>query len=174
MFVQIEGFPEYFIGEDGTVASVKGKKWKELKPGINKHGYLHLSLSNNGKKVTKNVHTLVAEAFLGPCPKGFVVDHICPRRGKTYNHYSNLEYVSQKENIHRAWDNGLCERVVNAKAGTKRQRLIPDSEIVQILELRGGGLTQKEIAAKFGISQSMVSYLWSGKKKKYLTRREKT
>ena len=173
MFVQIEGFPEYFIGEDGTVASIKGKEWRELKPSIDGHGYQHVSLRNSGKTTDKKVHNLVAEAFLGARPKGFVVDHICPERGKTYNHYSNLEYVSQRENIHRAWANGLCELTVNHRTGAKRQRLIPDAEISQIMELKGSGLTQKEIAAKFGISQSMVSYLWSGKKKQYLTRGSK-
>lgn len=171
MFVQIEGFPHYFIDESGTVASVKGAEWKELKPGLSKRGYLLVCLYDaNGKRITKNVHVLVAAAFLGPKPEGYEIDHIDPKLGKTNNHYTNLEYVCHLENMHRAWGNGLRKITTNHKTGETRKTMIPDDQILQILRLKGSGRSQRSIANEFGISQSLVSKLWQGKAKKYLLR----
>lgn len=43
------------------------------------------------------VHSLVAQAFLGDRPKGMVIDHIDGNRFN--NHYTNLRYCTQKENM---------------------------------------------------------------------------
>ena len=47
-------------------------------------------------RVTKNVHVLVAQAFLGSRPEGM---HVCHIDGdKTNNNLSNLKYGTPKEN----------------------------------------------------------------------------
>jgi hypothetical protein len=51
----------------------------------------------DGKQNAPRVHVLVAEAFIGKRPKGKVVNHI--DFDKTNNHVSNLEYVTNRENI---------------------------------------------------------------------------
>lgn len=50
-------------------------------------------------KISKriSVHTLVANAFIGKCPRGYDVNHIDGI--KLNNNSSNLEYVTRKENI---------------------------------------------------------------------------
>lgn len=45
------------------------------------------------------IHSLIAEAFLGPRPEGYDIDHI--DGDKSNNHPSNLEYVTHKENMRR-------------------------------------------------------------------------
>lgn len=59
-------------------------------------GYLQITLYKNGKLQRYLVHRLVAETFLGKCPKGYQVNHI--DENKTNNRIDNLEYVTPKEN----------------------------------------------------------------------------
>jgi len=49
---------------------------------------------------TEYLHKIVAEAFLGPCPAGQVVDHV--NENKLDNRADNLEYVTRPENSRRA------------------------------------------------------------------------
>lgn len=69
---------------------------KMLRPGLASTGYRSVSLC--GK--SRNVHELVAAAFIGPRPDGCVIDHIDADR--TNNHFSNLRYVTQMVNM-RNW-----------------------------------------------------------------------
>jgi len=50
----------------------------------------------------KAVHRIVAEVFIGPCPEGYVVDHL--NREKLDNRVENLEYVTPSENSKRKAD----------------------------------------------------------------------
>jgi len=59
-------------------------------------GYLCCDIKLNGKRVTKKVHILVMEAFKGPTPNGFHIDH--RDHDKTNNHISNLYFRPKKEN----------------------------------------------------------------------------
>lgn len=76
-----------------------------LKPFKNEKGYLLVFLYINGKKKTKRVSRLVAEAFM---PVRYVmeteVDHL---DSKTNNHYKYLEWVTHEENIRRAKERKL-------------------------------------------------------------------
>lgn len=75
----VPGFPGYRVGSDGSLwskllGSNRGfsDTWRRLKPGNSKGYHLHL-LYNNGKRVTRFVHRLVLEAFVGPRPDS--LDH---------------------------------------------------------------------------------------------------
>ena len=52
----------------------------------------------------EDIHFLVSHAFLGPRPKGYVIDHI--DTDKQNNSISNLEYVTMRDNQLRAIANG--------------------------------------------------------------------
>jgi hypothetical protein len=62
-------------------------------------GYYHVALrfSKYSKPQNIAVHKLVAEAFIGPRPKGKHINHIDKR--PTNNKAANLEYVLPRENI---------------------------------------------------------------------------
>ena len=49
------------------------------------------------------IHRLVAEAHLGPRPKGYEINHI--DEDKQNNVLSNLEYVTHTENMRKYWAN---------------------------------------------------------------------
>ena len=74
---------------------------------------------NKEKKKTIKVHKLVANAFLGK--SNLQVDHI--DGNKLNNKLNNLEYVTPKENIRRAWEKGLAKNTENQRKIVRRTML---------------------------------------------------
>lgn len=84
----------YLVFNDGRIFSIKNNKF--LKPVLN-YRYMIVHLFKNGKAKNFYIHRLVAEAF---CSKGkgkTQVNHIDSNR--INNHYTNLEWVTSKENV---------------------------------------------------------------------------
>ena len=73
-------------------------KEKIRKPSIRIDGYLAVNLLRDGIRESKNIHVLVAMAFLNHKPNGMkiVVDHITNDRSD--NRLENLQLISQREN----------------------------------------------------------------------------
>lgn len=102
----------YVVSDDGRVFRNKPSKGarvgREIRQHLDSNGYLRLVLSVECCLRNAWVHRLVAEAFLGPCPRGLQVNH---RDGdKRNNAESNLEYVSPSANIKHALRSGLTRR----------------------------------------------------------------
>lgn len=103
----IEGFIGlYQVSNLGRVRSLdrndsagRPRKGRVLRPGTN-FGYPFVNLSKNSENHVVRVHSLVAEAFLGPRPDGYQVNH--KDCNKTNNRADNLEYVTHAENIRPA------------------------------------------------------------------------
>ena len=102
----IDDFPEYMITEDGEVWSYKNKHkcrngLRKLKPRRSRNGYLYVDLVDRDKKKRYLVHRLVAFYFCEGWFEGAVVNHI--DANPTNNHYTNLEWVTEKENIRKSY-----------------------------------------------------------------------
>ena len=134
------------------------KKGVALKPGINSCGYKCVSITHNDKRITKCIHTLVAETYLGNRPLGYFINHI--DGNKLNNHYSNLEYVTPKENINHAWKIGLAKPRYGEKNGYSK---LNNLAINDIHALRKFGLRQNIIADILNVSQQTVSAVLCGK-----------
>lgn len=94
--VDIEGFENYQITDDGRVWNKKLKKY--LKTSTAKGGYRKVSLriKNRNYPITKLVHRLVAEAFI-PNPENLpCINH--KDEDKTNNRVENLEFCTYKYN----------------------------------------------------------------------------
>ncbi|PTI10711.1 hypothetical protein BU096_00640 [Staphylococcus xylosus] len=87
----------YQISNLARVKSFKRSKPRILKPFINKDGYLNVELSNSISNKTMSIHRLVATAFIPNPNNKEQVNHI--DEVKTNNDLSNLEWVTQKENM---------------------------------------------------------------------------
>jgi len=91
--------------------------------------YLQVKLSYKGRIKTRNVHQLVAEAFLGHTPNGFnvVVDHI--DNDPLNNFFLNLQLIDQITNIRkdRVNKNGLTG--VYLARGTRWQAAIKVNKV---------------------------------------------
>lgn len=92
----IEGFDgHYQISDKGRVK--RTETGAILKPSVSTNGYLFVNPYKNGKNYPKNIHRLVAEAFL-PNPHNFTeVNH--KDEDKTNNDISNLEWCDRSHNI---------------------------------------------------------------------------
>jgi hypothetical protein len=88
-------------GEVKIFSDSKHAKGRELTQFLNPNGYLRVKL--NDKSV--QIHTIVANYFLGNKPKNLCVNHI--DGNKLNNAPSNLEYVTIRENILHSIKTGL-------------------------------------------------------------------
>lgn len=104
LYYNLEIETNYFISKFGEVYSIKSKKF--IKCQLNSKGYYKLTIHANGKTYVSNLHRCVATVWK---PKGFSklkdVDHL--DGNKENNKSSNLEWVTRKTNIKRAYKTGL-------------------------------------------------------------------
>lgn len=107
----------YEVSNTGKVRSLNylhTGKVRELRLGADKDGYLLVHLCRGGKVKTHKVHSLVMEAFVGPRPEGYEINHI--NECKTNNRVENLEYCTHRENCNHGTHN---ERVAAANTNGK-------------------------------------------------------
>ena len=114
-FRPIPEFPKYLIDENGTIYGTKNNI--VMKKVLDRGGYERICLRDDtGKKHLRSIHHLVLSAFneseyrrlKDSYVKGrtdyLVVNHIDSNR--TNNHISNLEVVTQQENVRHAVEYG--------------------------------------------------------------------
>lgn len=160
-FRHVEGFPGYCVGDDGTVLSMRSRrygltgKWSLLKPTKDRHGYLYVDLKIGGR-VRKYVHTLVLESFIGPRPPGADGRHD-PDPTPTNNRPCNLKWGTRKENMQDAIRHGTWMR------GERANGKLTDRDIVAIREMwkrhPGKSGVQAFLARWFGLGQGTVSQI---------------
>ena len=111
---------EYYVSSWGRVKSFKFGKERILKPSLIGNGYPAVIITQ-GKAIKKcyTIHKLMALAFIPNPENKSSVNH--KDGNKTNNHIDNLEWMTSKENVQHAWENGLCEskRVAISKAQSK-------------------------------------------------------
>jgi hypothetical protein len=141
----------YSISENGMLKNeLTGKI---LKVRIDNKGYHKCNLYNGeGKSKGYLAHRLVALNFLpAPKPGQIQINHI--DGNPLNNHYTNLEWVTAKENSEHAVKTGLFPR-----GETHHLAKITDDQVREIrLMWETGRYFQWEIADTFNINQSEVS-----------------
>ncbi len=162
----IEGYEQYTLNSKGQIFSSfgKGRVLRSSKCGA---GYLKVALGA-GPGNTKMVHRLIAEALI-PNPENKPwVNH---KNGiKTDNSLENLEWSTISENHQHACDTGLRKtgKLHHWSRKVKRGAEHPSSklteeQILTIFQYLRQGLTQKSIAQIFGVTNSMISSIKTGK-----------
>lgn len=131
---------------------------REMKISRQKNGYMNVRLSYQGNETNKCIHRLVATAFIEN-PNGLPqVNHVdCD---KTNNHVGNLEWCTERHNIHHAHQNGL----MNPCRGENHwQSKLKEEDVIEIVRLRGVGYTIKQIGDMFGCGDSIITKILHGK-----------
>lgn len=139
----------HFINRYGFMSHYN-KKGRMLKL-INSHGYKKVGL---GKDNQKDVHRLVAEAFIPNLDNKPQVDHIIPVRNGGTNDVWNLRWATQKENLN------------NEKTIEHFRKIRHDKTIVQ-LSLDGEYINEfsssRDAEQKTGVNQSDILKCCKGK-----------
>lgn len=93
---------------------IKERILKTGRSGPGKKKYLIVQLHvGHGQMDSRTVHRLVAESFI---PNPLNLPQVNHKDGNTENnHVSNLEWVTELENVDHAWQNGFCSPIVDAK-----------------------------------------------------------
>lgn len=124
---EIDEFPGYEVSDRGRVRSYYRKEKKKgchggyervlydepqkiIKQSDDGNGYLKVNLQNGDKRRCVKVHRLVANAFVDNPNNYDTVDHIkSGPDGKLDNRPSNLRWMPRRENIQKAYSDGVCE-----------------------------------------------------------------
>ncbi|MEY3232715.1 MAG: hypothetical protein RLZ54_1009 [Candidatus Parcubacteria bacterium] len=102
-FKELKGYEDYYlISECGKIYSKRTNKL--INPFITKSGYLRIELNVNNVSKKYAIHRLVAYTFIGN-EEGKQINH--KNGNKKDNHYTNLEWVTCRENINHAIGIGL-------------------------------------------------------------------
>jgi len=137
--MEIEGYHNYLIYEDGRVFSKKSNKFRKAAP--NSHGYCLVDLCKDGKRKTFKIHRLIALHYI-PNPNNYeCVDH--KDRNRQNNSIDNLRWVTKQMNCQNRGVNNnnklgisnICRRkygyefkiVRNGKRHQKRFKTLEDA-----------------------------------------------
>lgn len=153
-------FPSHYcVSDNGNVKRTKKGSGavlgKNLKPGKDAGGYCKVVLSIEGIKHNRNVHNLVAEAFLGPRPEGQLVRHL--DGNKRNNTLDNLAYGTGSQNVADSIKHGTC-----AFGDKHPSSKLTEKEVECIIQEKG---RHKDIALKYGVSRQLVGLIKLGKRR---------
>lgn len=160
---EIPNFPNYRVGDDGSVQSRRpnrnrkyGKgQWQPLAVRLHQNGYQIVSLYQDGKGIRCFVHRIVLEAFIGPCPPDMQACHNDGNR--INNRLANLRWDSRKANerdkIRHGTRKGFGPGSINGMAK------LSEADVLEIRALHASGLKQREIAERFGVQRSRISQI---------------
>jgi len=157
----------YEVSDLGRVRGVDrldsgGRRWvgKVLKPHLNK-GYPIVTICCNGKPRTRQVHTLVLTAFVGPKPQGKECAHSNGNRADA--RLDNLSWKTPVENCADWIVHGTDRR------GSKHPLAkITEDTVRHIFDMRQSGRLIREIAAFVNLNQVHVGNILNGKRWKHL------
>jgi hypothetical protein len=153
MEYQIKQFRDssYYVSTTGEVFSKFSKGLRKLKPWICKgNGYWMVATVIGDERKKRTVHRMMAEAFFGPST--LAVNHKNGERGD--NRIENIEYCTFKENSRHAVD-----VLGKGRGETHSQARLTEPDV---LAIRSCGLTLKQIALQYGISESHASSVRRG------------
>lgn len=155
-WLKIKGYDGYEVSDLGRVRSLNylgnTGKVKVLKLVDTRNGYLVVNLCKNGKPKKFLVHRLVVEAFIGPIPRGMVVNHL--NEIKTDNRLVNLEITTYKKNNNHGTRN---ERIAEANSKSQLGNTNANKELQ---------LTHATTCAKYTFSNSYEASTFFGFKSK--------
>lgn len=160
----ITGYEGYYeVSDQGRVRRIKRgpRTWigRILQPRKTQKGYYHVCLYKEGVSRNHYVHRLVLTAFNGKPKSGQEGNHL--NGIKNDNRLEKLEWVTKSENeLHKFHILGV--QAAKGKQHYMAKLTNKDIPVIRRL-LAEGKLLQKEIAKRFRVTQTTISYIKRGK-----------
>lgn len=154
----------YTIDVLGRIYSEISNKY--LKPYPNPNGYMLIDIHHNKHGYTRQVHRLVATAFI---PNPLNLETVNHKDGdKTNNAVDNLEWMTRIDNVRHAWNTGLAKPRygVDNPANVYTEEQI--HSVCSLLEMRS--IKCAEIARICGVKVSLVMDIKFKGKWKHISR----
>ena len=151
---RINKFKNYWVTCDGRIIStIRGSFLKQF---INPKGYKQILFPGfSSNKVTFKVHRLVAELFIPNPDNKPQINHI--DGNKTNNHYTNLEWCTNKENQIHAIKTGLVKAKTDEEAN---QAKLTNKQVKEIRTLfKDGKYTISELGKMYNVTGTAISYI---------------
>jgi hypothetical protein len=150
----------YFVSESGGIF----RDGKELSTSLSNKGYKIGSFYFNGKSNKLSIHRLVAICYVPNLNNKPQVNHI--DGNKLNNHYTNLEWMSNRENKDHALENGLYAKgtdMPNCKLTEDDVKYIRENYIPKHPEFGGVALSKK-----FGVLSPQISRIVNNTRWKHI------
>lgn len=162
----IPDYSRYAVSDDGEVKKIGRGLMKQIQV----KGYYVVSLvRDDGRNLQRKVHQLVLEAFVGPRPEGTEGCHF-PDRSPTNNNLANLRWGTHRDNTDDMLKHGSQTKGEDSHCAKLREE--------QVLEIREtyakGGMTQRQLADRFGVSSELVHQIVKGLVWKHLPMPQQT
>lgn len=120
--------------------------------------YLRVGLYRDAIVVYRRVHTLVLEAFVGPCPSNMECRHLDGNAGN--NALTNLCWGTHQANMDDQIDHGTRlngEKIGNSLITAAQARMVKD-----LLALESGRGSLKRVAEKAGVPYQVANTIKRG------------
>ena len=138
-----EAKPYYYMTSQGRVFTMAKNHFRELHPRENKQGYYRFSVVNTDNSMsTISLHRAVLSTF-DPNPDMYKLQINHKDGIKSNNNLDNLEWCTNKENMHHALKNQLIKNLT-------------DDELTQIITLIKRGCTDFEISQQSSATEATV------------------
>jgi hypothetical protein len=178
----VPGYEEYYQASNlGSIRSIprivpygKGKTCKIqgriLKPRADNKGRLTVTLCKEKQVKVFFVHHLVLLSFVGPRPEGMICRHF-PDRNPSNCNLNNIQWGTYQENerdkVFHGTDRRIGPKGVHYNIG-ESNGMQSKMTVKSVRELRAlytsGHYTQKELAERFNISDTLVCHIINRKK----------
>lgn len=153
---RIKSLDRRVINKRGNAQFFKGKLRKLI---LSHNGYYRVLLNKDRLAKYQPVHRLVALAFV---PNFFNKKQINHKDGnKINNQFSNLEWMTIKENTIHAYRTGLA----NNKGESHSQSVLKDTEVIII---RNSNKTNKELANEYKVPITTINNILAKRTYKHL------
>lgn len=152
-FQKIPDFPQCLADKSGNIyRTYNNGQLRKLSQRLDKDGYFIIRLKRGNRKVCLKAHRLICGAFHGLCPPNMMIRHLDGNR--TNNIPDNLYWGTAQDNSDDKKLHGtMCVKEKHGRAKLTQAQ-------VDLIRLQyANGQKQQTIAKKFGVSQSVISYI---------------
>lgn len=144
----------YSINESGKIFSIKSNIIMKTHPDT-KRDYQKVTLTKDGIRKTLMIHRLVAITFIVNSENKATVNH---KDGNNQNnHVSNLEWMTNAENIRHSFTGGFRKK---ENMGNKLGKTYAISKelLEKCIQEVSNGLSIRKTAKKFGVNRGTLTY----------------